>query len=94
MDVTQRSSNVYLPNGVMTIEVGVIHGELWVSSIRGLLGTVVTVGYVGSPDVHTVLGSPIASRPTHEEVILELTRDRGTDWQDLLGLDGASPSPL
>lgn len=62
--------------GVMTIEVGVIHGEPWVTTVPSAQGTVVTARYVGSPDIYTVAGSPVGSGPTHEEVIAELMRDR------------------
>jgi hypothetical protein len=94
MDVETRTSAIVVDNGVMTIEVGVIHGDLWVTSVRGVLGTVVTIGYVGSPDVHTVVGSPVTSRPTHDDVVAELLRDRRTSWQDLCELEGAAPAPF
>ena len=94
MDVVTEWSTFHSPVGVLTIEVGVIHGDLWVRTVRGVLGTVATVGYVGSTDVHTVAGSPILSRPTHEDVLGEITRNDGASWHDLTRLDGAAAAPF
>lgn len=96
-DQTRQTSTLTVEaGGVMTNEVGVVTGELEVTTEPTPGGTGVIVSYVGSPDRYTVTGSPIAGQPSHEDVVNELARDRGTGpdgnamFRDLTALEGAS----
>lgn len=92
-----ETSNVEAPKGgVMTNDVGVISGELTIETRSGEGGTDVIATYVGSTDRYIVSGSPVGSKPSHQEVVAHLTKDRGTgpdgnpQFTDLTDLPGAS----
>lgn len=65
--------------GIMTVEVGAITGDVEIETRETSDGVVVTVAYEGARDVYTVEGSPAPVGTSHEEIIARLTNDTGTE---------------
>lgn len=65
------------PQGIMTVEVGAITGdvEIHTDDATPSEGVVVTVAYKGARDIYTVEGSPASAGTTHEEIVARLTTE-------------------
>jgi len=61
--------------GIMTVEVGAITGDVVVGVVPSRKGLHVTAAYVGAKDVYTVEGSPTTTVKTAEEVVRKLTME-------------------
>lgn len=63
------------PQGIMTVEVGAITGDVEIATEEGPDGVTVTVVYKGARDVYTVEGSPAPEGTSHEEIVSKLTTE-------------------
>lgn len=61
--------------GIMTIEVGAITGDVEIETQDGPAGVTVTVSYQGARDTYTVEGSPAPAGTGHDEIVQALTED-------------------
>lgn len=61
--------------GIMTVEVGAISGDVEIETREAPAGVAVTVAYAGARDTYTVEGSPAPAGTGHDEIIKMLTAD-------------------
>lgn len=68
-----KTTTATATQGIMTVEVGAITGDVEIATEDGTEGVVVTVAYAGARDIYTVEGSPAPTGANHDEIVKALT---------------------
>lgn len=63
--------------GIMTVEVGAITGDVVITTDESTDGVAVSVAYDGADETYVVEGSPVRAGTAHEEIVARLTADTG-----------------
>lgn len=73
-----KTATTTATQGIMTVEVGAITGDVEIDTRESSHGVEVTVAYAGAKDTYTVEGSPAAAGTSHDQIVEALTTDRGS----------------